>query len=818
MSRRPYRAGRRGVPFGWLAEAGSAALLALATLAIAATAQPLSPVQPRGVESELPCRGTVVAELEAGATNSVQFYARQGEVFIVDAVDVSGSELLRLRLTGPANANLGSTCTGRLHQRAPVSGTYTLEVKDCIGNDASRYALSLNIVSDTRRNCAQPLPCGATAEGSLAVAGQVDSFAFYGARGDPVSLDFESTLDRRGGLEVRVFDPTGVAVLHTCGSTFDFNLPETGRYTVLVNACLGKNTGEYSLSWRSRSCPTHVGAHSGGGAVGLRLSNDGTHIVQLAASSLSCSNAESPGFVLDLNPPLPITGGRFSTTAAPQDTASNTVRRVEVDGVVVDESRTQLLGGMSILFGRVRCNFQWAATSGADFDWDGWSDDTEELLDSDVDDENSVPEDRRLPTTALFGPGVCRDRYDNDNDGDIDINDLACGGVLPTAPWTVTSYAGHHSGGGAFAIERSADGSRVTQLITSAISCGALEPRSAVLDVDIPISGNRFVVRDLPVGDSAEVAGLDISIDGVFFDGDGDGTRDQVLGNLIVHFGEECRYQWRASAHVDCDADGWGDVTERRYGSDEKPLPVGEGADSTPEHANLPQSALGDVGTCDDGVDNDSNGLTDAEDPKCPLPTPSPTPSRTPTATIPPTSTRTSTRTLTPSPTPTGTPLPTETTTMEPTSVPTSAPTLTNTIGPSRTPTRTLPPTPSATRSPSMLPTSTAIVPTSTVPPTSTPTNPTDTASPTSTPIEPTVTPPPPTAASTETPTVPVCVGDCDGNRIVTVDEVLRQVQISLGIGLVSECQAGDTDSSGTITVDEILAAVNVALDGCSGG
>lgn len=785
MSRRPYRAGGRGIPFGCLIEAGTAAVVALATLTTVATAQPPRSVQPRDVESELPCRNTVVAELEAGATNSVQFHARQGEVFIVDAVDVAGSESLSLRLTGPANANLGRTCTGRLHQRAPVSGTYTLEVKDCIGNDASRYALSLNIVSDTRRNCAQPLPCGATAEGRLAIAGQVDSFAFYGARGDPVSLDFESTLDRSGGPEVRVFDPTGVAVLHTCGNTFDFNLPETGRYTVLVNACLGKNTGKYSLSWRSRSCPTHVGAHSGGGAVGLRLSNDGTHVVQLAASSVSCSNAESPGFVLDLNPPLPITGGRFSTTAAPQDTASNTVRRVEVDGIIVDESHTQLLGGMSILVGRVRCNFQWAATSDADFDWDGWSDDTEERLDSEAEDENSVPEDRRLPTTALFGPGVCRDRYDNDNDGDIDRNDSACGGALPTAPWTVTSYAGRHSRGGAFAIERSADGARVTQLITSAISCGALELRSAVLDVDIPISGNRFVVTDLPVSNFAEVAGLDISIDGVFFDGDGDGTRDQALGNLIVHFGEECRYQWRASAHVDCDGDGWGDVTERRYGSDEKPLPVGEGADSTPEHANLPQSALDDVGTCHDGIDNDANGLTDAEDPKCPAPTP------TPTATIPPTSTGTS--------------------------GPTSAPTLTNTIGPSRTATRTLPPTPSATRSSSMLPTSTAIMPTSTVPPTSTPTMPTGTSSPSSTPIEPTATQPPPTAALTETPTVSVCAGDCDGNRTVTVDEVLRQVQISLGIGLVSECQAGDADGSGSITVDEILTAVNVALDGCPG-
>ncbi len=61
-----------------------------------------------------------------------------------------------------------------------------------------------------------------------------------------------------------------------------------------------------------------------------------------------------------------------------------------------------------------------------------------------------------------------------------------------------------------------------------------------------------------------------------------------------------------------------------------------------------------------------------------------------------------------------------------------------------------------------------------------------------------------------------VCVGDCDGDGTVTVNEVIAMVDIALGTAPVSSCVAGDADGSGTITVDEIVAAVNNALGGCS--
>lgn len=61
------------------------------------------------------------------------------------------------------------------------------------------------------------------------------------------------------------------------------------------------------------------------------------------------------------------------------------------------------------------------------------------------------------------------------------------------------------------------------------------------------------------------------------------------------------------------------------------------------------------------------------------------------------------------------------------------------------------------------------------------------------------------------------CIGDCDADGAVTIDEVLAMINIALGNAPVSHCTSGDANRSGQITIDEILAAVNNALNGCSG-
>ena len=67
----------------------------------------------------------------------------------------------------------------------------------------------------------------------------------------------------------------------------------------------------------------------------------------------------------------------------------------------------------------------------------------------------------------------------------------------------------------------------------------------------------------------------------------------------------------------------------------------------------------------------------------------------------------------------------------------------------------------------------------------------------------------------TPTPTIPPCIGDCNGGGGVTIDELITMVNIALGAGNLSQCETGDVDHSGTIEINEIIAAVNNALSGC---
>jgi hypothetical protein len=49
----------------------------------------------------------------------------------------------------------------------------------------------------------------------------------------------------------------------------------------------------------------------------------------------------------------------------------------------------------------------------------------------------------------------------------------------------------------------------------------------------------------------------------------------------------------------------------------------------------------------------------------------------------------------------------------------------------------------------------------------------------------------------------------------VTIDELIKGVNIALGSAGLDTCPEFDADRNGTVTVDEIILAVNNALLGC---
>lgn len=111
---------------------------------------------------------------------------------------------------------------------------------------------------------------------------------------------------------------------------------------------------------------------------------------------------------------------------------------------------------------------------------------------------------------------------------------------------------------------------------------------------------------------------------------------------------------------------------------------------------------------------------------------------------------------------------------------------------------------------PSATPTATPVPPSATA---------TATTTPTSTPVVTGTAPQTATATATAevTPTNTggrPCVGDCDGNGRVTVSELVRAVNISLGTAEPSTCLAADPNGNG-VTIDELVRAVGAALNGC---
>jgi matrixin len=71
------------------------------------------------------------------------------------------------------------------------------------------------------------------------------------------------------------------------------------------------------------------------------------------------------------------------------------------------------------------------------------------------------------------------------------------------------------------------------------------------------------------------------------------------------------------------------------------------------------------------------------------------------------------------------------------------------------------------------------------------------------------------TPLPTATPVPGACAGDCNGNGVVSIDEILKGVNIALSAQPVSLCPSFDANHSGTVTVDELLKAVHAALNGC---
>ncbi|HVM98466.1 MAG TPA: hypothetical protein VMT89_18875 [Candidatus Acidoferrales bacterium] len=62
---------------------------------------------------------------------------------------------------------------------------------------------------------------------------------------------------------------------------------------------------------------------------------------------------------------------------------------------------------------------------------------------------------------------------------------------------------------------------------------------------------------------------------------------------------------------------------------------------------------------------------------------------------------------------------------------------------------------------------------------------------------------------------VVACTGDCNNDGEVTIDEIVKGVNIALDVLPIGSGRAFDTNGDGVVTIDEVVAAVTAALAGC---
>jgi len=81
-------------------------------------------------------------------------------------------------------------------------------------------------------------------------------------------------------------------------------------------------------------------------------------------------------------------------------------------------------------------------------------------------------------------------------------------------------------------------------------------------------------------------------------------------------------------------------------------------------------------------------------------------------------------------------------------------------------------------------------------------------------------TPTPTATVQVPTPTVPPsggCVGDCNDDGEVAINELIVGVNIALGSAQLTQCPSFDRNSDGEVAINELILGVNAALGSCVG-
>jgi Concanavalin A-like lectin/glucanases superfamily len=263
------------------------------------------------------------------------FVASAGDIVGLALTTTSGTLVPELRVYGPNGTQVCAAapgfCSGGEAEigscTLATAGTYTVLVDDCGNRKTGDYDLYVQRLNNP--GAASPIAFGQTVSSSIGTSAQKNAYTFSASAGDLANLVMTAT---SGSLvpEIRVLRPNGVQACGAApgfcsGSTVEIlpcALPDDGSYTVLIDDCGNRKTGDYDLYLQRLNAPgnaspitpgvatassitlagekdTYTLVVGGGGLVNLRMATtSGSVVPQLAVYDAAGTQlcAAAPGF------------------------------------------------------------------------------------------------------------------------------------------------------------------------------------------------------------------------------------------------------------------------------------------------------------------------------------------------------------------------------------------------------------------------------------------------------------------------------------------------------------------------------------------
>jgi hypothetical protein len=235
-----------------------------------------------------------------GESDTYRFTASAGDTVSITSQETSAFLNACWEIYDPEGIAVVGGC-GQGQKTLAVPGDYTIRVSDNGDVETGTYNLDLVVVSDTASNCAETIACGDTFPRDVATVGESDTFRFFAAAGEAVSVTSQET----GGFVSscwEIYDPEGISLGGTCGQA-EKTLAVPGGYTVRVSDNNDGETGTYAvnlvvISDTANSCATAIACcELATGSIAVKCESDTLRSAGQTGDVVTIDTMETGGFL-----------------------------------------------------------------------------------------------------------------------------------------------------------------------------------------------------------------------------------------------------------------------------------------------------------------------------------------------------------------------------------------------------------------------------------------------------------------------------------------------------------------------------------------